>query len=332
MAKMTTVAKLANVSTATVSRFFSGSNYMTDKTREKVIKAVKQLNYYPNSLARQLRKMITNKIIVIVPDITNTFFSQVLKGIEILARQNGYQVLLGDTENNIDIEHEYLNSLYEKDVDGLILLTARIDRNIIEKIAKEYPVVLACEYIENTDIPTVSIDNIGAARKATEHLIKLGHKRIAHITGPKDIILCRDRLKGYLQAMKDYRLKINPLLILEGDFHYETGYNLMLKLMSIDNSPTAIFADNDEMAIGAIKAVKENNLKVPEDIAVVGFDDIKMALMCEPSLTTISQPTFEIGKKAMDLLIKILNKKIIKKRNYILENKLIIRGSCGCKK
>lgn len=305
---------------------------MANKTRKKVTKAVKELNYYPNSLARQFRTMKTKKIIVVVPDITNSFFSQVLKGIEMLARKNGYQVLLGDTENDIILEYEYLNTLYEKQVDGLILLTARIDRNIIEKITKKYPVVLACEYIENSNFPTVSIDNFSAARKATEHLIKLGHKKISHITGPKNIVLCRDRLKGYLQAMKDYRLEIDPLLILEGDFYYKTGYNLMLKLMSIDNPPTAVFADNDEMAIGAIKAIKVNNLKVPEDIAVVGFDDIKMASICEPSITTISQPTFEIGQKAMYLLIQILNKKIIKKRNYILENKLIIRESCGFKK
>ena len=329
---MSSVAKLANVSSATVSRVFNDYRYVTEKTRKKVMKAIKDLNYHPNSLAKQLRKMKTNTIIVVVPDITNTFFSQVLKGIEIVARENGYRVLLGDTENDITIENEYLNTLYEKQVDGLILLTARINQNIIENITKKYPVVLACEYIKNSNFPTVSIDNISSAQKATEHLIKLGHKRIAHITGPKNIILCRDRLKGYLQAMKDYRLKIDQSLILEGDFYYKTGYNLMLKLISIDNPPTAIFAQNDEMAIGVIKAIKESNLKVPEDIAVVGFDDIKMASICEPSLTTISQPTFKIGQRAMNLLIKILNKKIIKKRNYILENKLIIRESCGFKK
>ena len=329
--KMKNVAKLANVSIATVSRVFNGSDTVADETRKKVMAAVKELDYHPNVLARQLRRMETKTIVVIVPDITNTFFSQVLRGIETIARRNGYRVLLGDTENDITIEHEYLKALYEKYADGLILLTAGMGRNTIESLAEKYPVVLACEYLESTNVPTVSIDNISAARKAAEHLIKLGHKRIAHITGPMNVILSRDRLKGYKQAMKTYGLEVDPLLIIEGDFYYKTGYNLMLKLMSIDNPPTAIFAANDEMAIGAIKAVKANNLKVPEDIAVVGFDDIEIASMYEPSLTTISQPRYEIGQKAMELFIKTINKEIIEKK-YILNSKLTIRESCGFKK
>ena len=328
---MKNVAKLANVSIATVSRVFTGSDNVADKTRKKVMKAVKELNYHPNALARQLRMMETKTIIVVVPDITNTFFSQVLKGIEITARRNGYRVLLGDTGNDINIEHEYLKALYEKHADGLVLLTARMDRNTIESLIEKYPVVLACEYLEDSSVPTVSIDNISAARKITEHLIKLGHKRVAHITGPMKVILSRDRLKGYKQAMKAYGLEIDPLLITEGDFYYETGYDLMLKLMSINNPATAIFAANDEMAIGAIKAIQSQGLKVPEDIAIVGFDNIKMSAIFSPSLTTIGQPMYKIGEKAMNLLLDLIRGKKLRKNQFVLDDKLIIRESCGYK-
>jgi LacI family repressor for deo operon, udp, cdd, tsx, nupC, and nupG len=329
---MENVAKLANVSIATVSRVFTGSDTVADETRKKVMEAVKELNYHPNVLARQLRMMETKTIIVIVPDITNTFFSQVLRGIEIIARSNGYRVLLGDTGNDITIEHEYLKALYEKHADGLVLLTARMDRNTIESLTEKYPVVLACEYLEGSNVPTVSIDNISAARKATEHLIKLGHKRLAHITGPMNVILSRDRLEGYKQAMKTYGLEIDPLLITEGDFYYETGYDLMLKLMSINNPATAIFAANDEMAIGAIKAIQSQGLKVPEDIAIVGFDNIKMSAIFSPSLTTIGQPMYKIGEKAMNLLLDLIRGKKLRKNQFVLDDKLIVRESCGYKK
>lgn len=329
--KMKNVAKLANVSIATVSRVFTGSDTVADETRKKVMKVIKELDYHPNVLARQLRRMKTKTIVVVVPDITNTFFSQVLRGIEVIARGNGYRVLLGDTENNIAIERKYLKALYEKYADGLILLTARMERDRIESLAEKYPVVLACEYLKGSNIPTVSIDNINAARRATEHLIKLGHKRIAHITGPMNVVLSRDRLKGYKQTMKTYGVEIDPLLINEGDFYYKTGYDLMLKLMSIDNPPTAIFAANDEMAIGAIKAIQSQGLKVPEDIAIVGFDNIEMSAFFSPSLTTIGQPTYKIGEKAMNLLLNLFRGKKLKKNQFVLDTKLIVRESCGYK-
>lgn len=331
MAKMSDVAKKANVSIATVSRVFSSPETVAEETKKKVLKVVEELNYTPNVLARQLRKMETKTIVVVVPDITNIFFSRVLRGIETIARENGYRVLLGDTENDITLENEYLKTLYEKHADGLILLTARTDRITIEKLSENYPVVLACEYLEGSNLPTVSIDNISAARKATEHLIKLGHRRIAHITGPMNVILSRDRLKGYKQAMESYELEVDPILIQEGDFYYKTGYNLMLKLLFIENPPTAVFAANDEMAIGAIKAIQSQGLKVPEDIAIVGFDNIKMSAIFSPSLTTIGQPTYKIGEKAMNLLLDLIRGKKLSKNQFVLDDKLIIRESCGFK-
>jgi LacI family transcriptional regulator, repressor for deo operon, udp, cdd, tsx, nupC, and nupG len=328
MVRISDVAKLANVSTATVSRVLSNSGNVKKETAEKVLEAIQKLNYQPNMLARQLRKLETKTVLVVVPDITNTFFSKVLRGIEHVAIENGYQVLLGDTGNNIERERGYLNILRQKKADGMILLTARLEPHLLEEIASEFPVVLACEYLEGSTIPTVSIDNISSARKATEHLIYLGHRRIGFISGPLNVILSRDRLKGFRQAMAQHGIPVESYLIQEGDFSFESGYNMMMKFLALDQPPTAVFAANDEMAIGAIKAIKSKGLRVPDDISIVGFDDIQFASIYEPALTTISQPMFEIGKKAMELLIKLINKDKLEKSQYILEDQLVIRETC----
>ncbi|MFC4766306.1 LacI family DNA-binding transcriptional regulator [Effusibacillus consociatus] len=329
MAKINDVARLANVSTATVSRVLSNADNVTEETREKVLEAIQRLKYQPNILGRYLRRMETKTVLVVVPDITNSFFSKILLGIESVAVKSGYQVLLVDTQNSVHLEVEYLNLLRQKQVDGMILLTARMNREEIEEIAEQFPVVLACEYLEGSRIPTVSIDNISSARKATEHLIQLGHRRIAHISGPMNIVLSRDRLRGYQQAMTQYELEIDPVLIQEGDFSYEIGYNLAMKFLALENPPTAIFAASDDMAIGAVKAVREQSLNVPKDIAVVGFDDVKIASIFEPSITTIAQPMYEIGTTAMELLVKLINGNQLKRRQYVLEDQLIIRETCG---
>jgi LacI family transcriptional regulator, repressor for deo operon, udp, cdd, tsx, nupC, and nupG len=322
------VAKRANVSTATVSRVLSKPETVTEKTTEKVLRAIKALNYHPNILARQLRRLETNTILVVVPDITNPFFSKVLRGIESVAVANGYQVLLGDTGNDVERENGYLNILQQKRADGIILLTARMDSRLVEEMAENFPVVLACEYIEGSRIPTVSIDNISGARKATEYLIELGHERIGCITGPLDVVLGRDRLKGFYQAMASKNLMVEPVLVQEGNFSFESGFNLMMKFFALGQLPTAIFAANDEMAMGVIKAVKSKRLRVPEDISIIGFDDLQFSSIFEPGLTTIAQPAYEIGENAMDLLMKLINKEEVKQEQIILSDLLVLRESC----
>ena len=331
MVRISDVAKMANVSTATVSRVLSNSGNVKKETAEKVLEAIKKLNYQPNLLARQLRRLETKTVLVVVPDITNTFFSKILRGIEQVAIENDYEVLLGDTGNSVEREKGYLDILRQKKADGMIMLTARLESHLLEEISHEFPVVLACEYLEGSDIPTVSIDNISSARKATEYLISLGHKRIGFLSGPMDVILSRDRLKGFKQGMMQHDIAIEPNLIQEGDFSFESGFNLMTKLLALTEPPTAVFASSDEMAIGAIKAIKAKGLKVPDDISIVGFDDIKFASIFEPALTTVSQPMFEIGQKAMELLIKLMNGSEIERRQYILEDQLVIRDSCSKK-
>lgn len=294
-----------------------------------MLEAIEALNYQPNVLGRYLRRMETETVLVVVPDIMNPFFSKVLRGIEAVALKHGYQVLLGDTQNDARLEEQYLNVLPQRQVDGMIFLTARIRKELMEEMARQFPIVLACEYLEGADIPTVSIDNISSARKATEHLIRLGHCRIAHLSGPMNIILSRDRLRGYQQALAQHELEADAALVQEGDFTYESGYNLTLKLLALEKPPTAIFAANDEMAIGAIKAVRHRGGRIPDDVAVVGFDDIQMASIFEPSLTTIAQPMFEIGQKAMELLLALIEGTSARRRQLVLPDRLVIRDSCG---
>ncbi|MEK3991604.1 LacI family DNA-binding transcriptional regulator [Robertmurraya sp. FSL R5-0851] len=328
MVRIADVARMANVSTATVSRVISNAGTVKKETAEKVLEAIKKLNYQPNMLARQLRRSETKTILVVVPDITNTFFSAVLRGIESVAIENGYQVLLGDARNNVETETSYLTILGQKKADGLILLTARTDQKILEELSQDYPVVLACEYYEGTVLPTVSIDNVSSARKATEYLISLKHNRIGHISGPLNVVVGRDRCKGFHQAMSKHGLLVDPSLVQEGEFSFESGFNLMMKFLSLEEPPTAIFAGNDEMAMGAIKAAKSKGFRVPEDLSVVGFDDIKFASIFEPALTTIAQPTFDMGQKAMHLLLRLINNEELEKDQFILPDNLIVRESC----
>lgn len=325
--KMSDVAKLANVSPATVSRVLSNPDLVSKETREKVMEVINKVNYKPHIVARQFRTKETKIILVVVPDITSAFFSKVLRGIEHVAVQNGYQVILGDTENDTEREQEYINLLLQKQADGMVLLTARQDKTQLEEIAEHFPMVLACEYMDGLNVPTVSIDNISSARKATEHLIQQGHTKIAHITGPINVILSRDRLRGFQQAMMSQDLEIDSAYIQEGDFTFESGYHQMLKLLALENPPSAVFVFNDEMAMGAIKAVKDSHLSVPEDVAVVGFDNIKMSSVIEPNLTTINQPKYEIGKKAMELLLKLINGESLQKKKFVMKDELIIRES-----
>ncbi|WP_368658832.1 LacI family DNA-binding transcriptional regulator [Metabacillus halosaccharovorans] len=325
--KMSDVAKLANVSPATVSRVLSNPDLVSKETREKVMEVINKVNYKPHIVARQFRTKETKIILVVVPDITSAFFSKVLRGIEHVAVQNGYQVILGDTENDTEREQEYINLLLQKQADGMVLLTARQDKTQLEEIAEHFPMVLACEYMDGLNVPTVSIDNISSARKATEHLIQQGHTKIAHITGPINVILSRDRLRGFQQAMMSQDLEIDSVYIQEGDFTFESGYHQMLKLLALENPPSAVFVFNDEMAMGAIKAVKDSHLSVPEDVAVVGFDNIKMSSVIEPNLTTINQPKYEIGKKAMELLLKLINGESLQKKKFVMKDELIIRES-----
>lgn len=327
MTKMTDVAKIAKVSTATVSRVLSNHPNVSPEMREKVLRAIEELDYKPNLLASNLRRMTSRTILVVLPDITNPFFSQVVQGFQTVARERNYHVLLGDTGNDLEQEREFIELVNQKMVDGLILATARISNDEILAVTRELPVVLSCEYLDSVDIPTVSIDNVAASREATQHLISLGHRRIAHISGPLGVVLSRDRIRGYRQALQLNELEVDDSLIQEGDFTLQSGRANMKKILAMAHPPSAVFAANDEMAVGVIKAIKEAGLSVPKDISVIGFDDVPFSTIITPELTTIHQPKFDIGTKAMNLLLDLIEDVPISQKQMVLSHKLIGRES-----
>jgi LacI family repressor for deo operon, udp, cdd, tsx, nupC, and nupG len=329
MSKMKDVARLANVSTATVSRVLAGEERVTERTKEKVLQAIEQLHYKPNRLASNLRTLKSKTIVVVVRDISNSFFSDIIRGVEDVAYKHNYKVLLGDTRNDPKKESDYIGLYNERLVDGVILIATRNRKDTLNELTRGIPVVLTSEFLERADMPIVSIDNIGMAKLATEHLISLGHNRIGFISGPRDIAISKDRLMGYHQALLEHELPLHPDLIQEGDWSIESGHSIASRLLKLDSRPTAILASNDEMAIGVIKCVKKAGLRVPQDVAVVGFDNINMASLLEPTLTTISQPRYDIGVKVMEILLKLMNGEAVKEKQYILPSKLIIRESCG---
>ncbi len=331
MTKMSDVAKLANVSTATVSRVLRNPKTVKKSTQQKVFEAIKQLDYQPNILARRFRTNQTKTILVVVPSLTNLVFSEIIAGIDRVAMEQGYQVLLGDTNKQLEKAQNFINHLKQKQVDGAILLTVRLDQDLWKEIANHYPIVLASDFVEDMKVPTVTIDNVKSGFEVTEHLIKLGHRKIAHVSGSADVSVSQERVKGYCKALRHYDIPFDPDLFIEADYSIEWGYSSVKKLMAQESNPTAIFFGNDEMAMGGIKAATEMGIRVPEDLAVVGFDDIKFSAIYNPPLTTISQPLHEMGKKAMELLVKIMDDEPLKTEKYVLESEFVVRDSCGAK-
>lgn len=326
---MKDVARLAGVSTATVSRILRGHNIGSETTRLRVLDAVRKLNYEPNLLARNLRKNQTSFIIAVLPDINNPFFARIVRGMEDVAHASGYNVLLANTDNDPVRELTYIKMLQRRGADGIIFLTARVDSTHIVQLSATTPVVLACEYLDGVPTPSVSIDNLSAAVTATQHLIGLGHRRIAMINGPPDIILSRDRFRGYQLALQQAGIGVDPELARDGTFYHDSGVHAMNSLLDLAQPPTAVFCANDEMAIGAINAVRSRGLRVPEDLAVVGFDDIAFASMYHPSLTTVAQPTYEIGETAMRLMLGVIRREQLPARNVVLPHRLVVRETSG---
>jgi len=325
---MKDVARLAGVSTATVSRILNSPDAGRPETRRRVAAAVKKLGYEPNLSARNLRINRTATIIVVLPDINNPFFSFIVRGIEDVAHEQGFSVLLCNTDNDLERELQYTKIIGRRGADGAIFLTARVSSPHILKMAERVPVVLACEYIDGA-VSQVSIDNVGAAMDATRHLIQLGHRRIAYVNGPPDVILSRDRLRGYTLALQQAGLPVLEELIAPGTFYLESGVEAARRLLGLPEPPTAVFCANDEMAIGFIRAAEAMGRRVPGDVAVVGFDDIRFAAFYRPALTTVAQPMYEIGRRAAQLLLDQVGGRADGPQSIVLPHRLVVRESCG---
>jgi LacI family transcriptional regulator, repressor for deo operon, udp, cdd, tsx, nupC, and nupG len=323
------LAAQLGVSPATVSRALSDSGLVAEPTLSRIRDAARALDYRPNVSARNLRTRRSMAVLMVVRDIGNPFYLEILKGMEATARAAGYSVLMGNTENDPDRESEYFNMLRDGHADGMILMTGKLPsgRRPSDGLAKRLPVVVALEMIEGSGFPHVQIDNEGAAAEAVRHLIALGHRRIAHITGPVPEIMSVRRRAGYRSAMAAAGLAIEPGYEQRGDYLLHTGQELCRRLMQLDAPPTAIFCANDEMAFGVIHELRRLGRDVPGDVSVVGFDDIYLSEAFQPPLTTVSQPRAEIGSRAMAVLLDIIAGRSVPPDPVVLPTALRLRGS-----
>lgn len=326
--KISDVAKAANVSSATVSRVLSNSDTVRPATREHVLAVMKKLNYQPNALAQQLRTQATKTVIVIVPDIRNLLFHEVINGIEAEAASSGYQVLLADMHGQPSVESYYVSAVQRRQVDGILSMSANMTQKLLNQIAGEYPIVMALQGFDSPSIPFVSIDNAAAARTMTAHLVKLGHRKIAHITGSAPLPY-QERLNSYRAVLEENGIPYSPALVGCGEASIRGGYEQMKAMLERGEDFTAVFAAGDTMAIGAIQALQEAGRRVPQDCAVAGFDDIELSSVLSPKLTTIRQPTFQIGQQSFKMLLSLMKKEPVPNTHVLLPHELVIRDSCG---
>ncbi|MEW6624533.1 MAG: LacI family DNA-binding transcriptional regulator [Bacillota bacterium] len=323
------VAKHAQTSISSVSRVLNNSGYVREEVRRRVLKAVEELQYNPNALARGLIKNKSNTIGLILPDILNPFFAHVARGVEDTARSYGYNVFLCNTDGSIEIENQYLKVLEQKRVDGIIYAASQRGSQLIAKLKdKGTPLVVLDRQIECVDIDTVHINNYQGAYMAVNYLVSLGHRKIAFIGGPKDIQSAVNRENGYREALQAHGLVIDEDLIKYGDFRYEGGYEGAGMLLAGKKAFSALFSANDMMAIGAINRFVEAGIKVPDDISIVGFDDIPFAKLIVPQLTTIAQPIQDMSRIAAELLLEQIEGEKKSSREVILLPKLVKRKTC----
>ncbi len=326
------VAKKAGVSIATVSHVINKTRYVSKETKEKVIEAINELDYFPNVIAKSLRGKKTGTIGLILCDMLNPFFSEILHGIEAFLSEEGYDLLLTNTNYIVEKENKASEMFYSKSVDGVIIaLGGNNSRPIEYLLARNIPVVLIDKIIPELKVDAVIVNNVEGSRNLINHVVKIGHSRIGIISGPTHSYTGMERLNGYYQSMRENSLPIEDDLIKIGDFKEESGYILANELINMDNPPTIIYVCNNMMALGAMRALYERKIDIPKDMGIVIFDDLPWFPYVKPPLTVIAQPLFDLGKEAVKILIQRIKKKTkrVKPEIIILEPKLLVRESAG---
>jgi LacI family transcriptional regulator len=325
---MRDVAERAGVSVTTVSHVINETRPVSDELRERVLVAINELGYQPNILARSLRRGKTHTIGMIVPDSANPFFAEVARGIEDTSFKHGYNLVLCNSDGDLSKETIYIDVLTEKRVDGILFVAAGTSTEHIRSLRERgMPLVVVDRELPGVAVDSVLTDNARGGWLATSHLIELGHRRIGCITGPSDVTPSADRITGYRQALREAGIPLDAALIVKGDFQFESGYRAAHQLLAMDDPPTAFFACNDLMAVGAISAALERGYRVPIDLSVVGFDDVPLASFNNPPLTTIAQPKYEMGVLAATMLLERLGDGDMAPRRQLLDTSLLIRQS-----
>jgi len=322
------VAREANVSMATVSRVVNRNPNVKPVTRKKVLATIERLGYRPNAVARGLASKKTTTVGTIIPDISSIFFSELARGIEDIATMYNYNMILSSSDQNKDKELQLINTMLEKQVDGIVFMGGTVTKEHVEEFATSHvPVVLAATQDVTETIPSVNIDYEAASYEATMHLIDNYKEVPAFIAGSDNTIIGGYKMQGYKRALDESNLELEDAYIVEGNYTYDSGMEAVQELLSLDTPPKSVFVSSDVMALGAIHGAQDKGYNVPEDIAIFGFDNTRLATMVRPTLSTIVQPMYDIGAVSMRLLTKFMNKEDVEEKKVILPHRIIQRHS-----
>jgi LacI family transcriptional regulator, repressor for deo operon, udp, cdd, tsx, nupC, and nupG len=305
------VARLAGVSTATVSRVLSEPGKVRQKTHDLVMEAVRRSGYIPNSTAQKLRTRRTMNVLVVAPRLTNPVFAEILRGVDDELTRSGYGIIIGNLDNRREREARYVDLALSRQVDGVLLLTGYIPENGPRSMRESgLPIVAMCAAIDDDKIPNVVVQDREASRKAVEHLRQLGHHKFGYISGTSSSIIETERFGGFMEGIRAAGLGSDDFVRWEGTFVFSAGVAAAESFLSMKERPTGIFAACDESAIGFIKRVRAERIRVPQDVSVIGFDGIELADYSEPTLTTFRQPLHELGRVGADVLMKLIRKEM----------------------
>lgn len=331
MATIQDVANRAGVAPITVSRVLNRSGYVSEATRRRVESAAAELDYVPNLLARGLRSNRTNTLALVLTDITNPFWTTVARGVEDAASARGFSVILCNSDENEEKQAQYVDVLIRKRMDGFLLAPARSTPAPINKIQKQAaaPVVVLDRRISGVEVDLVCGDSYGGSHALTRYLISLGHRHIGILSGPQAVSTSAERVAGCLAALQEANITACPGFVQYGEYTIQGGYTMMEQLLTMSPSPTAIFATNNFIAIGALQKLREVAIRVPDEMSLVGFDDLPMSWNTDPFLTVAVQPAYQIGQQAANLLMdRITHCDESAPREIILPTELLIRRSC----
>ncbi|MDO2948504.1 substrate-binding domain-containing protein [Aeromonas simiae] len=330
MANIRDVAALAGVSTTTVSHVINETRFVADETRERVFAAMRDLNYAPSLVARSLKVKETHSIGMLVTTSSNPFFAEVVRGVERYCFEQGYNLMLGNTEGEATTAQSYLKMMLRKRVDGLLIMCSEGQREVLGQLdwLGDLPVV-QMDWGSGGACDLIADNSHHGGMLATRHLIALGHKKMGCITGPRDRAPGTERLAGFIEALQEAGLPLRSDWILEGNFDCASGHQAMRSLLALSERPTALFVCNDMMAMGAISAATEAGLRIPEDLSIIGYDNVALAEYMSPPLTTINQPKEELGRLAVTRLLTRINGERPQETLITLEPNLVIRRSCS---
>ncbi|MDA9555991.1 substrate-binding domain-containing protein [Vibrio sp.] len=329
MATIKDVAKHAGVSTTTVSHVINKTRFVAEATQEKVLAAVKALNYAPSAVARSLKSNSTKTIGMLVTQSTNPFYSEIIDGVESYCYRQGYTLMMCNTGGLYDKQKDYIQMLAEKRVDGLLVLCSNYTDELAELLNAHpaIPKVILDWSRDNPDSDKIIDHTEAGAALAVQHLIDNGHTDIGCLTGPLDKTICQERLNGFKQALQTADLEVNPKWILEGNFECDTAVLAAEKLNTMSKRPTAVFCFNDTMALGLISRLQLRGIRVPQDISVIGYNNIESSGYFSPPLTTIHQPKRRVGKNAFELLLKRINGKQHQVKEFEMQPEIVERHS-----